>query len=135
MTLNDIFDNETCQYQGRMTNINENGELFDTVLHELSHLVKYSWVTSYALYISVAGGKEELGQVFKVLRSRGLETEVRPQAGEPSYEGTFTQVGPPWQNTRDAGRVHVSFTSTKCKRTQVGTKTVLEPIYEVRCEE
>ncbi len=135
MTLNDIFDSETDQYKGRIFNINGNGELFDTVLHELSHLVKYSWVTSYALYIAVAGGKEELGQVFKVLRSHGLTTDYRPQEGDPSYEGTFTKVEPLKQDTHYLGRVHVSFTSTKCKRTQVGTKTVMEPIYEIRCEE
>lgn len=75
--------------------------------------------------LSFAGDGDKLGNVWHVLRRAGFEPDKRPQKGDTSF-CTF------WRNGAHA-MVWVSFTSTMCRRVQVGTKMVEQPIYETVC--
>jgi hypothetical protein len=76
--------------------------------------------------IHSAGTAGDLAKIFRVLKKAGWDG---PKAEEKSasYSGFWKADDADWQ-------IWVSFTSTMCKRVQVGTKLVEQPIYEVVCE-
>lgn len=61
------------------------------------------------------------------LRRSGFVPDARPKVKDTSFQTHFRQT--------DGATVWLSFSSSVCKRVQVGTRTVEEPIYEVQCEE
>jgi hypothetical protein len=81
--------------------------------------------TSYN--ISVTGTRAELDILFGVLRREGLTPDTRPKEKESSYS-TYWR----WE---DSEVIWVWFSSTSCKRVQVGTEMKETPIYETVCEE
>ena len=82
---------------------------------------------SYNLYIT--GSRADLDIMFGVLRRAGLVPDSRPQEKTPYYS-TF------WRWDADGSDyVWISFSSTTCKRVQVGTKVEEVAVYETVCEE
>ena len=77
--------------------------------------------------IGFAGDGQRLGQVWGELRRHGFNCETRPKKGDVDFHGYFQQDGYP--------KLMVNFTSTLCRRVQVGTQTVEQPIYETICGE
>lgn len=74
-----------------------------------------------------SGDGPRLGKVWGELRRAGFGCDTRPKKGDTQFNGWFTQEGYP--------TVSIYFTSTLCKRVQVGTQTVEQPIYETICGE
>lgn len=76
-----------------------------------------------------AGDGAKLGQIWGELRRHGYNTHSRPEKGKSEFY-TF------WERDGFA-RIFMIFTSSVCRRVQVGTRTVTkeEPIYETQCGE
>jgi hypothetical protein len=101
---------------------------FDPVLVELEANLQVVNVSlcSDSIDVKVAGDKKVLNIAFGVLRKFKFEPENRPKDSEPSFTTYF--------NHSTGARIWFSFSSTVCKRVQVGMKTVEQPIYETVCE-
>jgi hypothetical protein len=79
------------------------------------------------LNLSVTGDKHALTALIGILRRQGFDSKDRPQPGQTSYSALWTNA--------DGAAVYIMFASTSCRRVQVGTKTVEQPIYEIVCDE
>ena len=82
------------------------------------------------LTMGISGDSHTLGATWAILRKAGFKcTSERPAANQPSWSGWFNvDSGEP----SDA-RIFLSFSSTVCKRVQVGVETKEVPVYEVQC--
>jgi hypothetical protein len=78
--------------------------------------------------INITGSKDDLGMVFGLMRREGYEPSTRPADKQESYVAF-------WNNEKTKSRIWIYFTSTTCKRVQVGTKMQEVPVYETVCEE
>lgn len=74
-----------------------------------------------------AGDGLKLGKVWGELRRAGFSCSSRPKKGDTQFSGWFEQDG--------YATISVYFTSTMCRRVQVGTQIVQQPIYETICGE
>ena len=83
-------------------------------------------IDSMSYNVSIAGSRADLDVLFGVLRRAGLTPDLRPAEKTESY-CTYWRA--------EDFRVWVWFTSTSCKRVQVGTKTEEVPVYDMVCEE
>ena len=87
------------------------------------------YIDSSSYNISITGSRADLDIMFGVLRRAGLVPDSRPQEKTPYYS-TF------WRWDADGSDyVWISFSSTTCKRVQVGTKVEEVAVYETVCEE
>ena len=77
--------------------------------------------------ISFAGDGERLRQVWALLRRSGYVPNCHPKKGDTSHYCFWEQEG--------VSRFWMSFTSTLCKRVQVGTEMKEVPIYQTQCGE
>jgi len=78
--------------------------------------------------ISMNGDKKMLNRAFTILRAAGFEPTVRPEDGQTEYTSRWTKQG-------DRATLYLLYYSTVCKRVQVGTRTVQEPVYEIQCSD
>ena len=88
---------------------------------------------SYDLDVSFTGDKRKLAAVVRILRTNGFKTESKaPLATSASWSAFFYS-----EKDKDKApfSIWLSFSSSVCRRVQVGTQTVEQPIYEIRCEE
>lgn len=77
--------------------------------------------------LQFTGDGEKLKQVWGLLRRNGYKTDHHPKRGD-------TQVYAFWDREGQA-QIFMYFTSTLCKRVQVGTEMKEVPIYETQCGE
>jgi hypothetical protein len=94
--------------------------------------LKYVSLDGYSINIGVAGGPDALHETFKALRACGFELlnkEDRPKEKQSSWSGYFHLPNIP------GCKIWLTFSSTKCRRVQIGTRTVEEPIYDTVCDE
>lgn len=79
--------------------------------------------------ISVTGPRADLDVMFGILRRHGLTPQSRPEE-KTQYYSTFWRFDDSFTEF-----LFVTFSSTSCKRVQVGTKMEEIPVYETVCEE
>ena len=79
--------------------------------------------------MTFTGDGEKFAAVWGELRRAGWTPNLRPEKGTKKSE-FYTH----WEHEEGLARFWFHFTSAICKRVQVGTKTVEQPIYEVQCE-
>jgi hypothetical protein len=90
----------------------------------------YNVTVDYSSYnVWITGTRADLDIMFGVLRRAGLRPSRRPEE-KNTYYATFWY----WDES-ESGYVFVTFSSTSCKRVQVGTKMEEVPVYETVCEE
>lgn len=77
--------------------------------------------------LSFTGDGTRLGLVWAVLRKNGYAPNCRPKKGESTFYTHWLKDG--------AATFWMNFSSSVCRRVQVGTKTVEQPIYETQCDE
>jgi hypothetical protein len=101
-------------------------DLFLPIITELELLgLEPAW--DGELNLRFSGDAAKLAAVVRVLRRGGWEfRDSRPAANQPEWCGRMYREGTP--------SVWIFFTSTVCRRVQVGTQTVEQPIYETICE-
>lgn len=86
-----------------------------------------AYVTDCYFGLSVTGTPAELKELFRAFRKLGYEPSKRPGIKpESSFSCEFNREGGP--------EFYLCFASKLCRRVQVGTKTVEQPIYETVCE-
>lgn len=73
------------------------------------------------------GDGRRLADVWRLMRTHGFTNAARPKKGDTSFSDFFEKEG--------CLKFWLSFSSTLCKRVQIGTKTVEQPIYETICGE
>jgi hypothetical protein len=115
--------------------IQKNVSAFNIVLRDFSQLfleleamdIEPSFdFTGGSIDINFAGDGPKLAAIWQLLRRVGYEPDGRPNKGDVSYSSYWRQDG--------YANIWIHFSSTVCKRVQVGTKTVEQPIYETRCD-
>lgn len=82
-------------------------------------------LTSGDINLSFTGNGAKLGEVWGLLRRYGYAPNNRPKKGESSFHTHWYKDG--------FSTIWMSFSSSVCRRVQVGTKTETVPIYEVQC--
>lgn len=95
-------------------------------LEELDINLQFSLEDDY-IALSFTGDGERLKSVWVELRRHGYEPDSRPTPGSTQFYAFWNLSG--------FSRLFMNFTSSVCRRVQVGTRTVEQPIYEVRCGE
>lgn len=80
---------------------------------------------SMPIDLRFAGDGDRLGEVWGLLRAAGYAVNKRPEKGDTQFSGY-------WRKDGEAG-IYMYFTSTLCKRVQVGTRLVEQPVYETQC--
>jgi hypothetical protein len=71
------------------------------------------------------GDGERLAAVWKELRRNGYKSDCRPKKGDTTFYAFWEREG--------YARLFMNFSSSMCRRVQVGTKMVEQPIYETQC--
>jgi hypothetical protein len=73
------------------------------------------------------GDGERLSNVWKALRRNGYKTTQHPKKGDTTFYAFWYREG--------YSNLFMNFSSSLCKRVQVGTRMVEQPIYETQCGE
>lgn len=84
-------------------------------------------LTSGDINLTFTGTGTKLGEVWGLLRRNGYMPNSRPEKGKSSFHTHWYKDG--------FSTLWMSFSSSVCRRVQVGTKTEVVPIYEVQCGE
>src|SRR5580700_1151796 len=79
--------------------------------------------------LNIAGSPEMLTKVWRELRRAGFKNDSFPSDRK---DGTFSTY---WRADDEYARIWMYFASTLCRRIQVGTKMIEQPIYETQCGE
>lgn len=77
--------------------------------------------------LTFTGDGERLRQVWSELRRNGYNCATHPKKGDTTFYGWWQQEG--------VSQIWMNFSSSVCRRVQVGTKMVEQPIYETQCGE
>jgi hypothetical protein len=86
-------------------------------------------VDSTSYNINITGPRADLDVMFGILRRFGLQPKSRPEE-KTQYYSTF------WKFDELMSEfLFVTFSSTSCRRVQVGTKMEEVPVYDTVCEE
>ena len=105
----------------------QNQHHFATIVPQLELLGADINVAYKSLDVNIAGNKDTLLSVYRIMRQNGYKPNSRPEAGAATYSAY-------WDNPNaEAPRLWIYFTSTVCHRVQTGTKMVEVPVYEVQC--
>lgn len=82
----------------------------------------------WAFNITFTGDTSRFAEVWRLLRSQGYTPDTRPVTKVKS--SSFNTY---WHKP-DYASIWFSFSSSVCKRVQVGVETKEVPVYEVQCE-
>lgn len=96
-------------------------------LEELDIDVRFG-VEDGDINMQFCGDGEKFGAVWRELRRAGWEPSCRPEKDTKKSE-FYTH----WNHQEGLSRFWMHFTSSVCRRVQVGTKTVEQPVYEIQC--
>lgn len=115
-----------------------NQEMIESIYNQAEELNKIEGISidvridmsTTSIDMHVAGDIRAFKGAWQILRNQGYEPSARPESHERlSAFNTY------WNKPEHKLKVWFNFTSSVCKRIQVGTKTVEEPIYEVICDD
>lgn len=138
-----IIEPETLEYLPAATLLrlvektqkaNKNGKAFQLLLRDCPALFRQfeEWdltvgfnLDNEYVNISFSGDGEKLKTVWGALRRAGFNTRNRPEKGDTAFNAFWSKEG--------YAEIFMMFASTLCKRVQVGTKMVEQPIYETQC--
>ena len=110
--------------------IREAASLF-VALEALDIDVRIDPNNSACIDIRFAGDGDRLAEVWGLLRRAGWKLGTNPpKKGDTSFSGIWSH-----QSDHRLADLWMSFSSTVCRRVQVGVRMVEQPIYEVQCGE
>lgn len=81
--------------------------------------------SSNLIYLNISGDKQKFLRIWNLQRRHGIKPSAPAKGDTSAYWYAFQGDCP----------VFVQFTSTQCRRVQVGTEMKSVPIYETKCEE
>lgn len=141
----DIIEPETLDYLPAKTLLrlversqtaSKNFKAFKQTVNELPELfrgfeerdvdVAFNLDNAY-INFQFTGDGARLTAVWKLLRRHGFNTTARPEKGDTTFHAFWKREG--------HAELFMSFSSSTCRRVQVGTKMVEQPIYETQCGE
>lgn len=91
------------------------------------YLINITFDGTRSVDINFAGDHHVFNGAWAALRKLGYEPNQRPKEEKVAAYSCFF-------DKEDWPRIWFSFSSTKCKRKQIGTKMVETPVYETVCE-
>jgi hypothetical protein len=84
-------------------------------------------MTPSSLDLAAKGNKAALTRVIRALRVNGFNSKATPEEKDTFFSAFYTH------ETRSC--IWLNFTSTACRRVEVGKKMVEQSIYETVCDE
>lgn len=114
----------------------KNFALISSTVQELSPLFRFLEeqdidarfdLTGGWIDVQFTGDGQRLGRVWGELRRTGYKTEHRPKKGDTTVSTYWSREG--------YARIWMMFSSSVCKRVQVGTETKEVPVYQTVCDE
>lgn len=93
---------------------------------ELDIDVSFNLDNAY-INMNFTGDGEKLKAAWSALRRHGYNTTARPKKGDTTFNAFWVREG--------QAELFMMFSSSLCRRVQVGTKMVEQPIYETQCGE
>ena len=110
--------------------IREAAPLF-VALEALEIDIRFDANSSLSIEIPFTGDGDRLTEVWGLLRRAGWKLiSDHPKKGDTSFSGIWTH-----QSDSRLGDLYMWFSSTACRRVQVGVQMVEQPVYEVQCGE
>lgn len=107
----------------------EDGHYYTPIIEVLEAMGCDCRISMSGIDVSRSGNKKDLQAVFRAMRLAGFSPTHRPEANDTYYSAFFYPlhegIKPIW----------LSFSSTVCRRVQVGTELKEVPVYEIQCEE
>ena len=119
--LLELQQNTTQSIEAGLANVG----FYDALMAECPE-TSYFYLDSQGLNMSVTGKKADLVRILRKFYKLGFTTEKKPGSEDTGYATWFR---------REECTVWFSFTSSQCKRVQVGTKMAEIPVYEMECAE
>lgn len=117
-------------HQEKISLLRKNKELYESFLRAVAGLkadAGFNYSLGYVV-VSMAGNKQDLGQLMRALYSIGLRPDTKP-------EEKSTEWNTHWRrHEKEEIDIFSMFTSTVCVMRQIGTETKEVPIYEMVCE-
>jgi len=95
-------------------------------LEELDIDLTFNAENEYIVMRFTGDGKR-LGDVWGELRRAGYTVQSRPEKGETEFNAFWRQEG--------LAEILMLFSSSVCRRVKVGTRTVVQDVYETQCGE
>lgn len=126
-TIAEIREAAIAEHTRRLEVLGRIEKYYDALATDLAELDPHVYVDMFDLNVTFTGGKLSLEKAFKILRSKGFVPDERPKEKDTKFATYFRQA--------DGASVWLSFSSSVCKRVQIGTRTVEEPVYEIQCDD
>lgn len=136
----DMLDSVPAKTMLRLIELAQNAQkhnlLFQTTVRSLAPLFRQFEVLDVTLTFDLGGGDitlsftgdgERLRQVWSELRRNGYKCATHPKKGDTTFYGWWRQEG--------FSNLWMNFSSSVCRRVQIGTKMVEQPVYETQCGE
>lgn len=124
------LENETKvlmqSYFDRLRALAEYGPAMQIVMSALDGKEDWAYTAGNELHVNVTGNKDKLSEVWGVLRKLGYETE--------DHVGDEKVSDKSFRFKKDTVEVVLKFTSSICRRVQVGTEMKEVPVFEIQCE-
>jgi hypothetical protein len=126
ITKTDLLNRVQLDAQRRVDCFNGIDRHFDSVIAPTQEVLScHTWADAYEVNFGVTGDANDLATFFRIMRTHKFEPDSRPKVGDTTFSTRFRH--------HDGTVFYLSFTSTVCRRVQVGTRTVEEPVYEIQC--
>ena len=110
--------------------IREAAPLF-VALEALEIDIRFDANSSSSIEIPFTGDGDRLTEVWGLLRRAGWKLVSNPpKKGDTTFSGIWSH-----QSDNRFADIWMSFSSTACRRVQVGVRMVEQPVYEVQCGE
>ena len=126
MRFEEIFETKFSELNSQHDRYLKNKDWLDSLASELAKAGADVFLDN-TIDVRATGGKDTLVGIIRVLRKFGWETDVKPEENQRAYMAFF-------KHELTDFRVWFCFSSTICRRVQVGTELKEMPIWEVVCE-
>jgi hypothetical protein len=109
-------------FQQTVKQVPELFRTFEEMDLDVGFCLDNTWIS-----LSFSGDGPRLAAVWRVLRRHGFNTSARPVKGDTTFHAFWKREG--------QAEIFMSFSSSMCRRVQVGTRMVEQPVYETQCGE
>ncbi len=131
MTIEEQLQQEQDKLNAKKAFYAKNKSTLDAIARGAANIEADVELDTCCVWFRATGDKHKLAEAIRILRTNGLKKSSgdEPQKGKSSLYQVYSND--------DIPDITLSFSSTSCRRVQVGTKTetVETPIYETVCDE
>lgn len=127
ITKDELIAQVKLNDQRRRATVRGINRYYDSILVPLAEMTSHVWADANDINVSISGDASDMAAFFRLMRTNGFEPDSRPKDAQTEFRT--------WFRHDDGTQFYLAFSSTVCKRVQIGTRTVEEPIYEIRCDD